>query len=244
MRKNEIANNQQQLIETLVKPYEERKTLISPISFVKREGNNRHGLVTDAALYVAPHPVDYADHVMAEMYEILIDENDPQRYDDIELAAAAYAVRHTFKSRADVDLTNLYRFIVTDICRILNVTQLDYYYDTFGLSSNFNKVNKDKDVNAIEGIYDVIPNHVHFALNDIANYGSYITLNTIPYITNAVLANIISNISDAEEFNNHLDEINSAVETYYLMISVCLTNLMHLADFYRTTNPAAIYAGK
>lgn len=249
MRKNEIEEKRQLAIrdfDTLLTPLEERSGLISPVTFVNRDKEGRVQSVRAAAMTT---PMNFADYIINYCANEINEMNDVSHFNYDELHAISFTIGHTFASRARGEFEEVYAYVIYDITSVLQAysnnptRRFNMPYPQYQLGMQYNEVPNPEDemVNAHDEIYNSKTKYVQIPLTDMRQYGSLITEHTIPYIANAILAEIMQDVTNKEYTNPEVIEIlNDRVPEYWYMFMVCLTNLLQLANAYRQNNPAML----
>lgn len=250
MRKNEIEEKRQLAIrdfETLLTPLEERSGLISPVTFVNRD---KEGRVHSVSANAMTTPMNFADYIINYCANEISEMNDVSHFDYDELQAISFAIGHTFDSRARGEFEEVYAYVLYDITTVLQAysnnpnRRFKMPVAQYQLGMHYTEVPnpEDKPITGYHEIYESKHGYAQIPLTDMRQYGSLITEHTIPYIANAILAEIMQDVAINEEYANPevIEILNDRVPEYQYMFMVCLTNLLQLANAYRQNNPAML----
>ena len=244
--KNQIEKHQktgEEVLLAFLKPIEKREKYISPVTFIKE--NEKTGAIEDIVLGIGCHPSCYADRTISQCGTIMNEGNTLAEINGDDLIACSYAIEHTFKSRATIELFNTAIYVYGDICAMYGVP-LGYHIPACDALVLDKKV-PDKsllpdEISAFNEIYDPAREHCFLDLTAIGSYCSTITNYTIPYIANALLANIMRDITFDDKIMvknspEMMDRVCEMMPHYHAVFMSTLINLMNLANFYRDNNP-------
>lgn len=231
-------------LSLLITPIDKRNDFISPVTFIRK--NEKTGVVEDAIIALECHPSCYADATIHSCTGLISEDGILEDMNGDELIACAYTIEHTFASRANIELFNAAAYVYGSICAMYGITMTSYKIPECNrLRMHKNVPDKSlspEEINTCKEIYGIDSEICDLDLTHIVNYGSTITNYTIPYISNALLANIMNSMTFDSDFMRKnsmglMNQLNELMPHYHSVLMGTLLNLNNLAEYYRDNNP-------